>query len=260
MKKTLYTFAVVLAMFAAASCSEKIDDPGKNGGNGNAQTDIKVDKYGYQIFEYEGFTFKLKADLVKTDAAEKAIAHMKSDLDYIVSVIPEKALKIMRKKPIWLEENNKQNSSAAWYHTWAEYPTTYGDLAEKGKCVEITNYRYYVSWSNQNQPLMVLHELCHLYHDQGLGGEANVDITKAYESAQKSGKYDKAKYRSTIGGKTQTLTSAAYCMNSKWEYFSEMCEAYWGENDYYPFNYDDLKAFDEDGFNLMVKIWGPREF
>jgi hypothetical protein len=42
------------------------------------------------------------------------------------------------------------------------------------------------------------------------------------------------------------------------EYFSEICEAYWGENDYFPFNYEDLKAYDPQGFALMEKVWGKR--
>ncbi len=32
---------------------------------------------------------------------------------------------------------------------------------------------------------MVLHELCHLYHDQGLGGENNQIIKQAYQNAKK---------------------------------------------------------------------------
>ena len=40
--------------------------------------------------------------------------------------------------------------------------------------------------------------------------------------------------------------------------FSEISEAYWGENDYAPFNYEDLKAKDPVGFQLMETIWGKR--
>ena len=48
-------------------------------------------------------------------------------------------------------------------------------------------------------------------------------------------------------------------MNTMGEYFSEICEAYWGENDYAPFNYAELKEKDPVGFQLMVDTWGPRE-
>lgn len=48
-------------------------------------------------------------------------------------------------------------------------------------------------------------------------------------------------------------------MVTVWEYFSELCEAYWGENDYYPFNYEQLKEHDPVGFAMMKTIWGAKE-
>ena len=257
-------FMLLVAAMTFVSCGkEGIIDPAKGDGNGHGGTEVEytVDQYGYATYEYEGFTFKIKASVVKTEAAQKAVAHMKSDLKHIISFVPEKALKIMKGKPIWMEENNTQNPSAAWYHTWAEYPTTYGDLAAKGKCVEITNYNYYVDWSNRNQPYMVFHELCHLYHDQGLGGDSNADIKNAYDHAKNTGLYKEIWYRSDASYTTEdkwTKTKDAYCMNTMWEYFSELSEAYWGENDYYPFNYMQLKEFDTVGFAMMEKIWGKR--
>lgn len=267
--KTLRHFAllsVTILSLAMVSCeTDSPYDPAKDPNNKTdpaeePEKEYVVDQYGYATYTYQGFEFKFKESVIETNNAKKAIEHVRADLDKIVELIPESALNIMRRKPIWFEENNKQNSSAAWYHTWAEYPTTYGDLAAKGKCVEVTNYNYYVSWSNQNQPFMILHELCHLYHDQGLGGDNNTDITNAYNAAKKSGIYNKIYYRShTTDPKNKwTETTSAYCMNTAWEYFAEMCEAYWGENDYYPFNYAQLKEFDTNGFNLMVKIWGAR--
>lgn len=267
MKRNLrMLFASALMALALMSCEKDPVDPAKGNGNGKgdpgAGTTYTVDQYGYATFEYEGFTFKLKESVVKTEDAQKAISHMKSDLKKIVTMgVREDILKIMRGKPIWLEENNTQNKSAAWYHTYAAYPTTYGDLAAKGKCVEITNYKYYVSWSDQNQPFMVFHELCHLYHDQGLGGDNNSTIKNAYNNAKNKGIYNEIWYRSNTSYTTEdkwTKTNQAYCMNTMWEYFSELSEAYWGENDYYPFNYMQLKEFDSMGFAAMETIWGKR--
>lgn len=220
-----------------------------------------VDSHGYATYTYNGFSFKMKESEIETRKGKEAIEHMKADLDHIVSIIPEEALTVMRKKPIWMEKNNTHNSSAAWYHTWAGYPASIGDLSEKGKCVEITNFSYYVSWSNQNQPLMVLHELCHLYHDQGLGGEGNQTIKQAYQNAKSSGIYNEGWYRSNTNYTNQNQwvkTTDMYCMVTVWEYFSELSEAYWGENDYYPFNYEQLKEHDPVGFAMMESIWGPK--
>lgn len=104
---------------------------------------------------------------------------------------------------------------------------------------------------------MVLHELCHLYHDQALaGGFENPDVKAAYNHAKNSGMYKNKPYR--LDSKTVYNIDVAYAMNDQMEYFSEICEAYWGENDYYPFNYEDLKEYDTQGFALMEKVWGKR--
>lgn len=225
------------------------------------QPEYIVDEHGYATFTHQGFNFKIKEADYNSRKGKDAVKYMKADLDHIVSIIPEKALTVMRQRPIWLEKNNTANSSAAWYHTWAGYPESIGDLKEKGKCVEITNFSNYMSWSDQNQPLMVLHELCHLYHDQGLGEDRNQDINKAYKNAKDNGLYAQGWYRYNVNQTSQsqwTRTTDVYCMVTVWEYFAEMCEAYWGENDYYPFNYEQLKEHDPVGFALMESIWGAK--
>ena len=226
------------------------------------QPEYVVDEHGYATFTHQGFNFKIKeSDYNSSRKGKDAVKYIKEDLDHIVSIIPEEALEVMRKRPIWLEKNNTANSSAAWYHTWAGYPESIGDLKEKGKCVEITNYSNYISWSDQNQPLMVLHELCHLYHDQGLGGDRNQEINKAYKNAKDNGLYTTGWYRANTKYTSQsqwTKTTDVYCMVTVWEYFAELCEAYWGENDYYPFNYEQLKEHDPVGFAMMESIWGAK--
>jgi len=69
--------------------------------------------------------------------------------------------------------------------------------------------------------------------------------------------YKNKPYR--LDSKTVYNIDVAYAMNDQMEYFSEICEAYWGENDYYPFNYEDLKEYDTQGFALMEKVWGKRK-
>ena len=39
------------------------------------------------------------------------------------------------------------------------------------------------------------------------------------------------------------------------EYFAELSEAYFGENDFYPFNREELKAFDLEGFEAIESLW-----
>ncbi len=226
------------------------------------QPEYVVDEHGYATFTYQGFSFKIKeTDYNSSRKGQDAVEYMKEDIDHIISIVPEEALTVMRTRAIWMEKNNTANSSAAWYHRSAGYPASIGDLSEKGKCVEITNYNYYMSWSDQNQPLMVLHELSHLYHDQGLDQAQKRVVKEAYQNAKGEGLYTTGWYRSNIKYTNQsqwTKVTDVYCMVDEWEYFAELSEAYWGENDYYPFNYEQLMEHDPVGFAMMESIWGAK--
>ena len=245
--------------FLALSCGEKIDDPGKHD-SGPVDEDKLVAVQGFYTLEHEGFKFKIREEVYETPAAQSAISHLKEDLTEINQLIPEAALKVMKRNPIWLEKD--LTDGAAWYHNnrdWLAEQSVKDSryMTAKWHCVELCNYVHYVSWSDQNQPYMVLHELCHLYHDQALaGGFENPDVKAAYNHAKNSGMYKNKPYR--LDSKTVYNIDVAYAMNDQMEYFSEICEAYWGENDYYPFNYEDLKEYDTQGFALMEKVWGKR--
>lgn len=257
MKRLLLWAALPLLLL---SCAQKIHDPGKDGKD-NQNPDGLVAVKGFYTLKHEGFEFKIREEVYNSSAAQDAIAHLKEDLTEINGLIPESALKVMKKNPIWLEKD--LTDGAAWYHANRDWLAEQGKtdaryMTDKWHCVELCNYVNYVSWSDQNQPYMVLHELCHLYHDQALsGGFENPDVKAAYNHAKNSGMYRNTAYR--LDSKTTYNIDVAYAMNDQMEYFSEICEAYWGENDYYPFNYDDLKAYDPQGFAVMEKVWGKRE-
>jgi hypothetical protein len=51
----------------------------------------------------------------------------------------------------------------------------------------------------------------------------------------------------------------AYATTDEKEYFAELSEAYFGRNDFFPFDRDELKAHDAAGYELMTRAWGqPR--
>ena len=242
------------------SCTEKIDDPGKHD-KGPIDDGKMVAVQGFYTIEHEGFQFKIREEVYETTAAQSAMDLLKKNLTEINQLLPESALKVMKKNPIWLEKD--LTDGAAWYHNSKDWLASQGYMTEKWHCVELCNYVHYVSWTKQNQPYMVLHELCHLYHDQALtGGFENLDVKAAYNHAMSAGLYVNTAYRldknTLIEHYDDYYHQKVYATNNCMEYFSEICEAYWGENDYYPFNYEDLKAYDEQGFALMEKVWGKR--
>jgi hypothetical protein len=99
------------------------------------------------------------------------------------------------------------------------------------------------------QPWCVLHELAHAYHDLVLGFD-EVRIRDAYARYKKSGHGDKALL---ITGERVRH----YALTDQKEFFAEMTEAYFGTNDFFPFNRGELMTAEPEIYQLMQTIWGP---
>lgn len=104
MKRKLFSLAFVsLSVFLFLGCQEKIDDPGKKD-NGPVDQGELVAVNGFYTIEHEEFTFKIREEVYDTPAAKSAMDLLKKNLSEINSLLPEKALKVMHKNPIWLEK------------------------------------------------------------------------------------------------------------------------------------------------------------
>lgn len=211
---------------------------------------------GYVDKTIEGFTIKVAAKDEKFQITQQTLAKIKSDLETIVPFYSSAQLQVLCKNPIWAEVSIEP-VEAARYHPNVQWLIEHGYIPEKAKCVEISNMMNYLDWSSKNQPFMLLHELSHLYHDQALsGGFNNTTILNAYNTAKASGKYNSVRY---YNGTDTLKNQKAYAMQNQMEFFAELSEAYFGNNDYEPFTYSELKTFDPAGFALMETIWGKRE-
>ena len=94
---------------------------------------------------------------------------------------------------------------------------------------------------------MVLHELSHAWHHQYLGF-GHTGIRTAFEDAMAAGLYDSVPY--ATGGSYE-----AYATTDHKEYFAELTEAWFWENDYYPFNRAELLEFDPVGAAVVEAAW-----
>ena len=97
---------------------------------------------------------------------------------------------------------------------------------------------------------MILHELAHAYHDQVLGFE-EPRIKAAYEKYKKSGHGDKTLLHDGRRVKHYALTD-------QMEFFAEMTEAYFGVNDFFPFNRAELKQAEPEIYSLLKDVWEGR--
>ncbi len=117
-------------------------------------------------------------------------------------------------------------------------PTNWRDPAVAGQgapqlhqCVEFTNTAIFER-KIERMPVMALHELAHAYHDQILGFD-HPDIKAAFDRAVVEGIYDAVQ-------RSNDNIERAYAISTPMEYFAETSEAYFGVNDFYPFNQSEL--------------------
>jgi len=240
----------VLCMLYLASCSACKNEPG------NEEPPPEKPQSGYVDKLIHGFIVKVAAKDEKFLITQMTLERMKSDLELIAQLFLATQLDVMRENPIWAEVAIEP-VEAARYHPNKQWLIDNGYDPDKAKCVEIANMQNYLDWTSKNQPYMVLHELSHLYHDQALtGGFNNSRVLTAYNAAVASRKYETVRY---FNGTDTVNNARAYAINNQMEYFAELSEAYFGNNDFQPFDYEELKTFDPTGFALMVEIWGSRE-
>ena len=116
----------------------------------------------------------------------------------------------------------------------------------KAKCVEFSMIPKFEK-EIIRMPMLLLHELAHAFHSQQLGYKHS-EVLKAYRRAKASKTYDLVKRKNS-------KPQVAYAMNNQMEYFAETTEAYFGENDFYPFNRVDLKKHDPVMYQLLARIW-----
>lgn len=154
-------------------------------------------------------------------------------------------LRRLQRVPIWME-GGENGARGLAYHPSEQWLREHGFNPAKAQAVEIHNVRDFLDWERE-QPGVVMHELAHAYHHRSLG-EDNEDIKSAYDNARRSGRYDSVRYH-------DGSMRRAYAMNNHREYFAEITEAYFGNNDFYPFNRAELARHDPEGFELMERIW-----
>lgn len=198
----------------------------------------------------EGWTVRIDDRLLKPEYKEKldrALRFLEAKLVEIKIVVPEDKVKNLQTVNIVLDLTHGKLGSMQ-YHPGAGWLTTNGYSADLVKCVHLPRIDDLVTKRNTNeQPWVILHELAHAYHDQFLGFD-EPRIRDAYENFKKSGRGDKALLYNGTRVKHYGLTN-------QMEFFAEMTEAYFGVNDFFPFNRAELKETEPQIYELLKNTW-----
>jgi hypothetical protein len=204
----------------------------------------------YELQNIEGWNVRVNKHLSieKPELAAKTLKLLDMHLYQITRVVPAPAVAKLQKVTIWVELHDRLVPCMC-YHPDLGWVMENGLNPAKVKCVELGNPKNFLTWT-VHQPWMVLHELSHAYHDQYLPeGYNNPEIAKTYQNAKD---HDLYKCILRNSGRSET----AYAMNNAMEYYAETSEAFFGVNDFFPFNRAELKLHDPQGYEMMVKEWG----
>ena len=201
----------------------------------------------YVTTNVAGWAIRVNKRLLDSDRTlgSNALQLLERKLLEVKSSVPTNACQKLQKVTIWLGIDDG-HAPCSEYHPSKQWLIENGYNSDKARCVEIGNARRFIDWS-RSQPSMVLHELAHAYHDQVLGNDYR-PIKQAYANARQNKSYEAVK---RVNGRTER----AYAMTDPQEYFAEATEAFFGQNDFYPFNRAELKEHDPDFYNVVEDCW-----
>jgi dipeptidyl-peptidase-4 len=205
----------------------------------------KLSAADYETLQIRNWTVHVEKSLAGHPRRQQALDLLTRKLTEVEHLVPAGALPKLRAVDIWL---SRQVAPGACYHPSRAWLEAHGRVVEMQRCIELQNIDHFIDWAD-TQPQMVLHELAHAWHDREIAqGYHNPEILTAYAAAVASGKY--AKVRHHDGGETRH-----YGLNDAMEFFAEASEAYFGRNDFQPFDRAELKAFDPTAYAMVEKMW-----
>ncbi len=210
--------------------------------------DPRLNVEGYATLDIEGWTVRVSDKLLETHRAdtERALDLLRAQCRKVVDVLPPSALSKVRTVPIWFSPQYEGFRETGEYHPDVGWLRANRRLGELAGCVEFSNIPSFAE-EVVRMPMLLLHELVHAYHHQTLGYD-QPDIEAAYEAVVKGKSYEKVPRK---GRESQK----AYAIVNLKEYFAETSEAFFGENDFYPFNRAELEKHDPRMAKVLRKVW-----
>ncbi len=202
----------------------------------------------------EGWTVRIDDRLLEApneQVGTQALKFLEAKLVEIKAVVTGEPIVKLQKVAIVLDLNCGK-LEAMQYHPDAGWLKANGYPTELVKCVHLPRAADLPTPRNINeQPWVILHELAHAYHDQVLDFD-ELTIVAAYEDFKASGHGDAALL---YNGKRVRH----YALTDHKEFFAEMTEAYFGVNDFFPFNRAELQEAEPELFALLSRIWNPQQ-
>jgi hypothetical protein len=149
-------------------------------------------------------------------------------------------------------------------HKGAPWLEAHGLSPVKSGCVEVNRFDDYLGsrelWGVGG---LLLHELCHAFHDKHTPGGYDCSmIREAYEFAMKSKLYDCV---AVHGRQGENGPIKAYACANRMEFWAELSVAYHCKdsnvefNKWYPHNSMQLRSHDQHSYEILNHLWQSHE-
>lgn len=203
---------------------------------------------GYREQTVHGWPVRVSERLLDDSPEEtnRAIELLGDQIERLRAAIPKSAFEKVRGVTIWFSPPYPGHGPTGEYHPGAGWLEKNGRLAELHRCIEFTNVARFEQ-EIRRMPVLLLHEVAHAYHDQQLGFN-HPEIAEAFERAKASAKYERVERHDGI-------VVRHYALTNPMEYFAELSESYFGVNDFFPFNREQLEVYDPKMFALLERVW-----
>jgi len=229
--------ALICVLCAGALAGEKSDSP-----KPASWTNQKIEGWAVRVDD------RLLAPPYDSLGA-RALKLLEAKLTDITYVVAKERLEKLQAVTIVLDLTHGELRTMQ-YHPDAGWLEAHGYARDLERCVHIPVAADLPTRRTiQEQPWVVLHELAHAYHDQVFGFD-EPRIREAYERFKLSGLGDAALLHDGQRVRHYGLTDHK-------EFFAEMTEAYFGMNDFFPFNRAELMTAEPEIYELLRTIWEP---
>lgn len=160
--------------------------------------------------------------------------------------LPEPAREQLRSTVQVFVSSGTHRKFGAQHHPSADWLAQNGYPKEMAGHVEICSWREFTGLV-KTQPFCLLHEMSHAFHH--LTPAADPLIRAAHAHAKEAGLYRQ------VTRDHGTALVEAYALSNPNEYFAELSEAYFGQNDFAPYDRAELTDYDPTGLKLVEQVW-----
>ncbi len=218
--------------------------------------------WSYEDLSIHGWTIYLEESIA---ADQKLKARIKEQirigLENFLDEVPGQALVFLRTIPIWVSNEpgyplRENENGVIPFHRSPQWLRNHNLNPHMAPGVHVINpeavffEHKFLEWG----PMTFLHELAHAYQNIRLSLKHET-ILSAYEAAMEAGLYLEVPDRRDKSRKVK-----AYAATNQEEYFAELTEAYFGHNDWFPHNREELRAYDPQGFRMIEEVWSAELF